>query len=727
MILLMAMLFALSGCSDPTPESGNVNPPVVPPTDSGTKKEVMFLIDEGLKGEELIAIYKDDLNALDQALGNIYKGIAPLQEKYDVSVLIYPTWLYKESGYGPGSAATGINRIDPALIHTFNYFKEKKIGVYLEMYSSGIYTAQNGELGNLPLVKRRYSQTETIKSLPLDLDCLEDIFTRYDIVKGVRFHELIGSNDQKDNGHGFAVNLDLTTEIAEVCKKYNRRLVWGDHDWSFAYTNPAKYGFWLTYLEKACDILGDNITINFNNNGWGSEMEALQYTCTMANFRNNSKWGYSIQSWWWQEKDAQSLPKWENGSTRWYADAYLDMPVELMAAFSLETFRRGGSMIQFEPPFYLFNYFSPSVTPGNRVGQYEQTADYSGKLYLKRLVNILLDYDKNPAAYPSMNPAEYYVDNRMQMMDNKWSVKPKTYNQTTLGVLGDQTKFYDTYISNRGKWYNNDENRYRDWVLSGNVMDAIRVKVDFRLIDELLVLKSKNGKPVAEFYNNMSTYYTECDNLASNTSDGTFVSLTTLNLKQNYEGKDNVFFGDPDEVVVARSNGSRITFTVYEKRYSNNGTATRQNFTFAEEPSLTAQVNAEFGSIASTDFIQLLGMRTRNILYKDNTRPIDNLLAATKAANGKVQIKGKMQGSVAPIDITKTVDVDPSTIRDIKCMDANSDYVDEAAFLLNDDSIVFYECNVKGNNDFTLQSTLPKAGVNARKIVATRWTTYYKE
>jgi len=723
-MLILMLLLSLFACSDKGSEG--VDPPKPPVVEPTVKNELMFLIDEGIKGEELVARYKDDLNALDKALENIYKELSPLQEKYDVSVLIYPTWLYKESGYGSGSAATGVNRIHPALIHVFNYFAKKNVGVYLEMYSSGIYTAQNGELGNLPLVKRRYGQPETIKSLPLDLDCLEDIFSKYEIVKGARFHELIGTHDQKDNGHGFEIDFTLTTEIAEICKKHEKRLVWGDHSWDLAYTDPGKYGMWLTNLGKACDILGKDITVNFNNNGWGSQMVALQYSRTMANFKNNNKWGYSVQSWWWQEKDAESLPVWPEGGVRWYDDAYYDMPAELMAAFSLETFRRGGTMVQFEPAFYLFNYYNPASPETKRIGQYEQSPDYSGRLILKRLVKALLDYDTNPSAYPSMKPSDYYVNNRAEMISNKWSQKPKSYNQTSITFFGDKIKTFDTYISNVGSWYNDDENRFRNWVFSGNVTDAVRVKVDFRMIDEVLVVKDKSGRPNAEFYNYMSSHYGDCEDIVASNADGNMVSIAALNLKRNYEGKSNTFFGDPDEIVVARSDGNNVKFSVYEKVYANNG-AVRRNFTYALDNALTAQVNTQFGLLPAKDFIQLIGMRSQNILYVDNTRSLDNLLVATKTADNKVQVKGKMQGGVTAVDITKVIDVDPKDIKDVKPADANCDYVDEIAFLLSDNSVKFYECKVKENYDFVQHSTLSNVGANVKKMLPTRWTTYFKE
>ncbi|MFV0469034.1 MAG: hypothetical protein ACK5MK_08935, partial [Dysgonomonas sp.] len=138
-VILLAMFIVFEACGNSGVEPKGETPPLPDPPTTNDKKELMFLIDEGIKGEELVAKFKDDLNALDNAIENIYKELSPLQEKYTVSVLIYPTWLYKETGYGQGDASVGVNRIHPALIHTFNYFKKKGIVVYLEIYSSGIY------------------------------------------------------------------------------------------------------------------------------------------------------------------------------------------------------------------------------------------------------------------------------------------------------------------------------------------------------------------------------------------------------------------------------------------------------------------------------------------------------------------------------------------------------------------------------------------------------------
>lgn len=90
-----------------------------------------------------------------------------------------------------------------------------------------------------------------------------------------------------------------------------------------------------------------------------------------------------------------------------------------------------------------------------------------------------------------MNPADYYASSAVGDDGNSWREKPKTYNQTTITALGDRVKVFDTYCSNPGTWYNNDADRYLGYVFSGNVVDAVRAKTDFRLIDEVLVIKRR--------------------------------------------------------------------------------------------------------------------------------------------------------------------------------------------------------------------------------------------
>lgn len=120
-------------------------------------------------------------------------------------------------------------------------------------------------------------------------------------------------------------------------------------------------------------------------------------------------------------------------------------------------------------------------------------------------------------------------------------------------------------------------------------------------------------------------------------------------------------------------------------------------------------------------------MRSRNFLYQDNTRPEDNLLLATRTSADKVLVSGEIRGEVANIPVSKTLDIDASSVRDIKCADADLNYIDELAVLKTDGTVDFFECRMNSGYDFVRHSSLAGLGNNVRKILSTRWTTYYKE
>ena len=234
---LMVLILAIS-CSSKI-ASNPLTPPPTPSPDE-TEQELLLQID---------GVGMDWSDAQVKAfVEKICATVDRLRTKYKVSVLTNPISYYKEEGHGQGDPSVGVNRVHPNLLSEFRYFAQKDIDVYLDIYASDNYTAQNGELGNLPLPKRRYGEPETIKGLNMDLDCFEDIFAKYSNVKGVRFHELIGTHDRRNDGHGFAIEFSLLPEIAQMLKDHERRLVWGDQSWDLCYTDAAGHGFWLCLL-----------------------------------------------------------------------------------------------------------------------------------------------------------------------------------------------------------------------------------------------------------------------------------------------------------------------------------------------------------------------------------------------------------------------------------------------------------------------------------------------
>ena len=92
----------------------------------------------------------DNFTVLDAQLANINAALDPLTTAYNVDVLIYPCHMYNATA--PGALSDPLKRISPGLLHLFDYFESlDKIGVFLEVYSSGIMTQQVGpRMGTLP-------------------------------------------------------------------------------------------------------------------------------------------------------------------------------------------------------------------------------------------------------------------------------------------------------------------------------------------------------------------------------------------------------------------------------------------------------------------------------------------------------------------------------------------------------------------------------------------------
>ena len=245
------------------------------------KVTLIFEIDEGESGKELISKYKDNFTQLDAALTNIYDGIQPLLAKYAIAVLIDPALQYNASGYDGKDPSVGLNRLSPQFLHAMDFFENHDIPVYLDIYSSDIRTEQNGELGNLPAVPLHYGDAMTQPGLSVDIEALAALKAAYpSTFAGIRFHELIGTNqiglsDQKNgklaSSHGFIVQGDVVEGIIDTCALTGLNLVWSDHDWNLIpqNTNDPSYAEFQQWLDYAVGKLGHGqLTIDDANNGW---------------------------------------------------------------------------------------------------------------------------------------------------------------------------------------------------------------------------------------------------------------------------------------------------------------------------------------------------------------------------------------------------------------------------------------------------------------------------
>lgn len=692
------------------------------------KKELVFLIDEGMCGKELITRYGNDKSAYYKALDNISGSLKPLQSRYTVSVLVYPTWAYNANGFSDKEdVKDGVNRLHPSLRYVLNYFAEKNIGVYLELYSSGIYTNQNGEMGEQPLVSKHYGSEEYVKGFSMDLECVDSILGKYPALKGVRFHELIGSNDLKDNGHGFPIDFDLLVEIAGICAKHNKKLIWSDHSWNLVYNAQVdnrfqKYKIWNYYINKVCDIMGNQLTITFANNGWGSEYESLTYEFPMAGYRN-TQWGYSAQSWWWQEIDARALPRWSEecgGGYRWYPNAMFDMPVELMAAFSMCAFQQGASLVQLEPAYYFFNFYKPDMP---QYGQCEYIDDYSAKYQLKRYIDMMINSDKYPQKYPSMKPTDYYSVNICELLDNKWGRLTKKYNQTTLILYGNGMESYDTYNSNPSVWFYFQPTSYIREVFKTKVKKAIRVDVLFNLIDEFLVLRDTTGILQADIYNRNGVLLTSCKEMVADNTDGIFVDICALNLEQNGMDYATELFGDPDEIVVLREKKGMINFTVYKNVVADVSSSTPAGFTYVEDSNLSNQLNKKYPSVLKSDYVCVLGMRTSGILYMDNSKSLDELFVFTNGVKG-IDIYSFIDNSLQTLHIP----MDQDSLINIYSADVDLDWQDELVMHTSTRQLIPYSLITDGTHQYFVESFPLRLFVDVNQaVLPLRYTTYFKE
>ena len=661
------------------------------------KTELLFLIDEGISGRDITSKYKDDFDTMDKYLGNIMDAVEPLTQKYKVSFLIYPNWHYSASGYGDDPAEP-LNRISKELKHVLAFFEDTPYKIYLEAYSSGVYTNQNGELGNLPLVPLHYGDTDTVKSLPLDMEALTALLQTYSSLSGVRFHELIGSNIQASNGHGFEVNTETIYTIADVIKKTGKTLVWGDHSWTLAYNDPSQ-AWWQEVIEQVSATLGTQLILNFNNNSRYLQ-NSIQFKDIMDDGKYGRRWGLSNQSWFWSEAEVAM-------GIGWYEDSEIDMPVELAAAFTLEAIERGASLIQFEPVGYFFNCDYPAEMSPDQEGYHEGTPDFSATLKLDKFIEFLLEEDKT--VLPSMTVADYYTSSENALEANLEVQQPKKYAQLTLGVFGDDTQYLNLYNADPSKTFEFDTPYFRDRVTDG-AEKIMRINLSYNQFDQYLVKKTVNGRVVAQFYSDTNALLKEDVELFADNTEGTFVDAVALNLESRIG-----FDGDSDEIAVFRRAGNEINVTVYQLQ-KETSTNARKAFRYVKSEELTALLLEQIGELPAADsFVKIIGLRTRNAILQDKTRPLDTA-AIVYEDGGELVFRSSADGS-AEERIAK-----PQSFAGIVVGDINFDNKDEIG-LISAGKVDFYAA--EGDALYDCGVSIETDVQNIRYVEGFRKTTAY--
>ncbi|MGN1098763.1 MAG: hypothetical protein ACI4S9_00330 [Christensenellales bacterium] len=719
LIFTVLLSFCFVGCNEPAE-----------PVDDETKPTLIFQIDEGIRNLELLGQYSDNFGELDAAVDRITAACSPLKEKYDIVYHIYAHYHYRTVGFG-GDATQPENRLSAVLKHFMNYMSEKGEQVLIEAYSSGVGTHQTGDLDTLPTVPVYYGDAVKIAGFTMDVDCIDWIAKTYPSFYGVRFHELIGSNDlggmiQSGNEYarGFKVNATAIEAVIDTMKANGKKLVWGDHSWDKIYSN-SDTDFWLDLVNYGIRKIGENLVINSSNNCSGDTVKNLSMKPYLkaADIKGASI-GFSVQTWLWQEADTTSYSGYL-GLTKWYVGAYMDMPVELMAASSLKAIENGASVIQYEPTEYFFNARPTHVNAKETYGGFtENGADYSPRVTLKYFIDLMTEEDTDKL--PSMDPLDYYTSGDSKLAENLENNPPDKFFKTTLGVLGEEKSYFDTYNYAPDVIFNRNENRFLSEIFDGAVK-AERINLTFGGVDEFVVLKNGNGNLVGDFYYHNSVNLGVDGNIFADNENGRVIDFVSANLIREYV---NNLDNDPDELILAREKDGIVKFEVY--RASDSAVQNVWAFRFEKAENSDSVLTEYLGmtETSASGFIALSSYRFRNVLHSDSTRSYDSIAVLTRdkdALSGRYLLKNSTdtEGETKTLGLSAAID---GEIIDVASGDLNQDRIDEIILLVGRDGKYYIETLTVGSDGFAYDDTYSFGLDGSADVIFTlRHGTYYKQ
>lgn len=676
-IFFSFIFVCMSGC-------GKVNS--VPPS-TKEKPYLVFQIDEGARDLELLSAYRNDLDGLEGALNRIVSSLQPLQDQYEIVYHIYPHYHYQEKGYGV-SASDPNDRISRELKFAMGYFESIGAKVLLEGLSSGINKHQTGQGDSLPLVPVHYGDEEHIYGLGMDLECYEYLSEEYESFFGIRFHENLGSDewggvipDGEKYRKGYEVSERAIREIINLLERQNKKLVWSDQSWNKVRTHRNSEKF-VSCLQEADARLGKNLIVTYANNSWDIVKSVSMEQCLEKGIADNASVGYSVQSWFWQEADTSTIHI--DGGTKWYKLAFMDMPVELMVAFTLEGIEKSARLIQFEPAQYFWNTKVVHMAGAQDYsGYYEKSPDYSSRPTLERFVRLL---DQGCEFEP--DPQSYYSVSESALDKNSEDEKPKKYAQATLFFIGDDGDNYcaDTYNFDPAKMHIDENARFRKEVAEGDIVDITGINLTFGARDETLVVKKTSNGVIGEFY-----YYNSCmlptaTEIFNDNENGKVIGVTAGNFIREYV---SVLDNDSDEIILSRLKDGRVNFELY-KAVADMVTvdAPIWNFKYvrAEEEKRILDELQLSDSVDEESFQAVFVIKNRRAVYKDGTRTLDNLGMSLRTENG-VTVKSFIRNISADISDKMQINQNISLIGevvDVTTLDVNLDGTDEIVFLISD-------------------------------------------
>lgn len=689
-----AFLLPMAACQPKTPK----------PEPKPETPILLFEIDEGLRNRELLGIYANDYTGLHDALDNIFEATAPLKEKYDVRYLLYCHYQYKETGFGNGDPAQPLNRVAPVLQECLSYMQEKGEKAYLEQYSSGVFSHQCGSAPitpSIPAVPVHYGDAEKTYGISMDAEALGALAETYESFAGIRFHELVGSDEKAE----LEISTAAIKAAVDMCKGNGLQLVWGDHSWDTIYTSPT-VDEWKARIGYAVEVLGESLILNYSNNSWDAVKSLKMNPMLRETEYTGASFGYSVQAWFWQENDVASLNTAQK--PKWYTAAYQDMPVELMAAFTLCGVNRGARLIQFEPTNYFFNYY----LTGNHLlddSFTEHGADYTGRITLARFIDLVMNED----AAIANDPMSFYTSSESSLDLNREEDPPKKYNQTTVGVLGEGNAFFDVYNNDKTKLHRADDNRFLDGLFEGELIGVSRINLTFGCRDELLVLRKNATGVVADFY-----YYNSCllrsdDSLFAANERGDVVDFTCANLLSE---KVSTLEGDPDEIVITRNKNGVLSYEIYKaESVSDSGHLWPFRYKYVgllEDEGATGRA---------------LGYRFRNALKADETRVAD-CIAYFTANNDKLGIKLAYKMGTQTISLDTELSAGGEII-DYTTADVNLDSEDDIVVLVKRaDGTHEVKAYVRSGTQFRESTSFSaQVGAGVERLFSMRTATYYNK
>lgn len=630
---------------------------------------LLFEIDEGFS-TSLLARHANDLPALDRRLTSIHRALAPLTRRYEVGVLIYPTFMYESQGRSTGGASP-IERVRPALRHTLAFLRTRRaqgrVGVYLEAYSSGVATQQSGELARRPRPSLTGGPTDRGRpGLSMDLRALAALRAAYpDVLDGIRFHEVYGSDivfrvSPTEAVRGFALDEQVVRGCVDLCRRTGMRLLWSDSCWlmksppttgepSYVYSarhrpyvEAEPYRSLQHYAEAR---LGERVCFAWANNNYhftpnlefiGAKIRAsrpgvarpvpswLLFDMPFRRFplrgRPRARWGMSIQSWFWHE-----LTNTVNG--RYFPLGEMACPPEVLGAYVRKGLREGASVLQFEPSWYFFAEAPPYPWMPGPARPEGELAERPALRYLR---NLLLAPD-GPDAPPDRLDALFDRD-QQRFHENDAASPPRMFASSTLAVLprppyGPRCAVACLqFLSTGPRWRRLNASRLPDYLFAGPLARARRIEVDGDGVDELLAVRNDGHASVLAAYGDRLA---DDHSLAASVDGARFAGLTTANLVPRAVGA-----GDPDEIVVARRRpDGAVSLRVYRRA---SGQAGAIGFTPLDDAESGATLDpfVSASALRAGAFAGIVGLRAAPLLHADGTRPPDRLAVLTRSAAG---------------------------------------------------------------------------------------------